>query len=291
MQIVFHTGAHFTNDDRLMRCLLRNKDRFANHGIAVPGPSKYRQLLRSTLHALKTASPDPNARDIILDAILDNEEADRLLLSNAHFFGVAKAAVQKGVFYPEAATGIANLRRLFPEDELEVFMAIRNPATFLPMVQSRSPDLDMTQILDGKDPRSLKWSAMITGMRQAAPDIPIFVWCDEDTPLIWTQILRDIAGLGPEEDISGAFEVLKTIMEPEGLAGLRAYLDKHRGITEIQTRRVITAFLDKFALQDAIEEELDVPGWTTDLVEDMTDLYDQDVLTVTQIPGVHFISA
>ncbi len=291
MQIIFHTGAHFTNDDRLMRCLLRNKDNFSQHGIAVPGPSKYRQLLRSTLRALKTTPPDPNARDVLLDAILDDEEVDRLLLSNAHFFGVAKAAVQRGILYPEAAEGIANLRRLFPDDELEVFMAIRHPATFLPMVQSRSPDYDMTHILAGKDPRSVTWSAMITGMRQAAPDVPIFVWCDEDTPLIWAQILREMAGLGSEDKIIGAFDLLKTIMKPEGMTRLHAYLEKNPGIPEMQTRRVIAAFLDKFALDDEIEEELDIPGWTPELVEETTHIYDQDVATIAQIQGVHFISA
>ncbi len=289
MQIHFHTGAHFTDDDRLMRCLLRNKENFRESGIAVPGPGKYRQLLRSTLRALKTTPPDPSARDVLLDAILDDEDADRMLLSNAHFFGLAKSAVQKGVLYPEAAEGLSNLRLLFPDDDLAVFLAIRNPATFLPLVLEKQPDQDIAGILGDTDPRNVKWSDMITAMRNAVPDIPITVWCNEDTPLTWPQIIREVAGLDPKTEIAGEFDLIKSIMSTEGVKRFRAYLHDHPNMTDAQTRRVVIAFLNKYALEDEIEDELDIPGWTADLVEEMSEIYDEDVLAIEQMPGVQFI--
>ncbi len=290
MQIIFHMGAHFTDNDRLMKCLLRNKADFANRGVSVPGPGKYRQLLRSTLRALQYAPPDPEARGVLLDAILDDEDADRLILSNAHFFGVANAAVRNGVLYEAAPERMANLRRLFPHDELEMFIAIRNPATFLPLIKEKIPDKDMTEILGGQDPRSIKWSDMINSVRAAAPDVPITVWCNEDTPLIWAQIIRDMAGLEHGEKITGGFDLLKTIMSKEGMKRFRAYLHEHKTMSEMQKRRVIAAFLDKFALEDELEEELDIPGWTEELVEEMTEIYDEDVFTIEHTPGVQFIS-
>ena len=57
-----------------------------------------------------------------------------------------------------------------------------------------------------------------------------------------------------------------------------AYLKSHPDMTEIQKRRVISAFLDKFALEEEIEDELDLAGWTKDLMDDMTDAYDEDML-------------
>lgn len=290
MQIIFHMGAHFTDDDRLMKCLLRNKDGFSAQGIAVPGPGKYRQLLRSTLQAMRSAAPDPQAREVLLDAILDDEDADRVILSNAHFFGVANAAVRDGILYPAAAERLANLRRLFPEDELEMFMALRNPATFLPLVQEKSPERSMDEILGGRDPRTLLWSDMIRSVRDAAPDVPITIWCNEDTPLTWAQIIREMAGLEHGDKIIGGFDLLKTIMSKEGMNRFRTYLHEHPQMTEMQKRRVIAAFLDKFALEDELEEELDIPGWTDELVEQMTEIYDEDVFAIERIPGVQFIS-
>ncbi len=69
-----------------------------------------------------------------------------------------------------------------------------------------------------------------------------------------------------------------------------AYLKSHPDMTEIQKRRVISAFLDKFALEEEIEDELDLAGWTKDLMDDMTDVYDEDMLELQRIPGVTLIA-
>ncbi len=69
-----------------------------------------------------------------------------------------------------------------------------------------------------------------------------------------------------------------------------AYLKSHPDMTEIQKRRVISAFLDKFALEEEIEDELDLAGWTKDLMDDMTDVYDEDMLEVQRIPGITLIA-
>ena len=61
-------------------------------------------------------------------------------------------------------------------------------------------------------------------------------------------------------------------------------------MSEPQKRRVIAAFLDKFALDEEIEEELDMPGWTEETVEELTALYDADTAVIEQLPGVKFIT-
>ncbi|MES2145513.1 MAG: hypothetical protein V4516_14445, partial [Pseudomonadota bacterium] len=55
MQIVYHLGAHCTDEDRLLRCLLRNRGVLAERGVVVPGPARYRKLLRDTAIQLKGA--------------------------------------------------------------------------------------------------------------------------------------------------------------------------------------------------------------------------------------------
>jgi hypothetical protein len=53
---------------------------------------------------------------------------------------------------------------------------------------------------------------------------------------------------------------------------------------------VVAAFLDKFADEAAIEEELDVPGWDTPLVDRLSALYDADIETIAAMDGVTFIA-
>jgi hypothetical protein len=40
------------------------------------------------------------------------------------------------------------------------------------------------------------------------------------------------------------------------------------------------ALLNKFAFEKKIEEELTLAGWTKDLIDDVTDVYQEDMLDV-----------
>ena len=44
----------------------------------MPPPGRYRKLIGQTVAALANAEPAPDARDILLEAILDGEQADRV---------------------------------------------------------------------------------------------------------------------------------------------------------------------------------------------------------------------
>jgi hypothetical protein len=290
MQVILHTGAHYTDDERLMKSLLKNKAGFSGQGVIVPGPGKYRKLLRQTLMAMRTAPADADAREVLLDAILDDEQTDRVILSNTNFFGAPRAAVRRGEIYPAAATRLAHMQQLFPHDDIEVFMGLRDPGSFLPAVFDHSPQDEMEEFLGGVDPRMIKWSDTIRKIRDQVPEVSITVWCNEDTPMIWAQIIRDMAGLEPNVPIEGAYDLLSDIMSSEGMARFESYLESHPNMIEVQRRRVIAAFLDKFALEDEIEEELDLPGWTETLIAEMSEIYEEDVFEISRMPGVQVIA-
>jgi hypothetical protein len=57
-----------------------------------------------------------------------------------------------------------------------------------------------------------------------------------------------------------------------------------------QRRRVVSAFLDKFAIPDKIEIGIDLPGWTEDTIRMLTESYDADVARIRAMPGVTFIA-
>ena len=290
MQIIFHTGAHATDDERLLKCMLLNKEAFGKRGIAVPGPGKYRSLLKDAFAAMETSEPADDARDVLIDAILDDEVADRLLLSNAHFFGSQRFALDGDTLYPLADVRVRQLRKLFNFDQLELFMAIRNPASFIPATLTNAAPTRVKDVIENTNPRNLRWSELFQRLRTAAPDVPITVWCNEDTPLLWGQIMRDFAGLEHGTRMTGGFSLLSDIMSNEGMSRFRVYLHQNPGMTEMQKRRVTAAFLDKYAIEEEVEEELDLPGWTDELVDELTDLYDEDVMAIQRIPGVTLIA-
>ena len=146
------------------------------------------------------------------------------------------------------------------------------------------------KFINGVDPRQLRWSGMIERIQENNPGCPITVWCNEDTPLIWPQILREITDTDAGFAFEGDNDVLQAIMTPEGLAKMEAFLAAQPPANEMQRRRVIAAFLDKFALEDELIEEIDLPGWTPEMVEEMTAAYEEDVYVIERMAGVNFIA-
>jgi hypothetical protein len=290
MHIVYHIGANCTDGERLLKSLMRNGSALAGRKVAVPGPGKYRTLLRETLMSLDGKSPAPDTREVLLDAIVDDQETERLILSNSTFLSMPPRVFEGGVFYGRAEEKLRGFASLFPGDTLEIFLALRNPATHIPAVFAQARARSVETWLGGCDPLTLRWSDLVTRIRAALPQAQLTVWCNEDTPLIWSELLRRMTGLPAGVPLAGQHDLLAAIMQPEGFARFEAYLATHPQPSDMQERRVIGAFLDKYARVEEIEEELDLPGWTEAVVSQMTQGYEADLAAVAAVPGVTFVA-
>ncbi len=290
MQIVYHIGANCTDDDRLLKSLLRNAEAFSAQGIRVPGPGKYRRLIRETIQNLAGADPAPDTRDILIDTILDDDETTRLVMSNSAFICVPFRVFENGMFYHLIEPKVRGLQQLFPADEIELFLGLRNPATLIPALYASVKNKSLTDFMHDMPPDQVRWSDVIRRIRACAPDARLTVWCNEDTPLIWSQLIREMSGVDPLTKIVGGFDLLAAIMSPEGMNRFLSYLKSHPPQTEVQKRRIIAAFLDKYALESEIEDEVDLPGWTEAVLNDLTAIYDDDVEAISRMEGVNFIS-
>lgn len=291
MTIAIHLGAHCTDEDQLVKSLMKNLKVFASEGVLVPPPTRYRTVIRSVLAKLSGEPPTKDTQDVLLEQILDHEEADRLVLSSDQFLANPGYAFRNGALYPNAAEKTTRIRRLFPDHPVEFFIAVRNPATFIPALHRMLQGEPFDTFTAGIDPDTLVWSDVIADIREANPDTPITVWCNEDTPLIWPEVMHEITGIEPQVQFMGGFDILSKIAQREGIKRLRSYLASHPPATEIQRRRIISAFLDKYAIEDEVEEELDLPGWTPDIVELLTRVYDDDMIELARIPGVTLLTA
>jgi hypothetical protein len=289
MRMVYHLGAHCTDDERLIRCLLKNREVLAQQGITVPAPQRYRNLLRDTAIQLKGSPASAEMQASLLDQIVPEGHIERLIFSWEHFLGLPNWALN-GVIYPAAGDRVRAFVQIFPDVPAEFHLALRNPATFLPALVAKQTKSNDDNVLAGKDPLDWRWSDTIRRIMKVNPDISLTVWCDEDTPLIWPEVLQAVSGYVAETPLDGSFDLLASIMTADGLKRLQAYLDTKGPFTPERRRRAVTAFLDKFARPDQLEVQIDVPGWTQDLVTRMSDIYEQDVALIAQMPGVTFIA-
>lgn len=291
MDVVYHIGAHCTDDGELRTALVRNRERLAAEGIVVPYAAKYRTLLRDAIHSLQGAPASGDMQEALLDAMTEQDRIDRLVLSNENFIAGGNRALGAGAFYPMAFEKSRWFRNLFPDAGCEFHVAIRNPAAFVPALFGRLRDIDYDDFIAGTDPLALRWSDFVIQLRDANPDARITVWCDEDAPLVWPEVLRAVAGVGPEVELAGTSDRLASVLSAPGLRKLEDYLVASPPETVEHRRRIVAAFLDKYALEDEMEEELDLPGWTHDYVEALTDAYEEDTAEIARLHGVTFIAA
>jgi len=194
------------------------------------------------------------------------------------------------VLYKKAEQRLRSLRSIFGAGGLEIFLSIRNPATFLPAMLQNTPHGTLEALVQGLDPHDLRWSDLVARMVRAVPDVPLTVWCDEDSPLVWGEVVREMAGVPATFDLIGQYSRMAEIMTKEGMDRFRTYIGERPDLTEMQVRRVMVAFLDKYADPAKLEDELDLPGWTDDMVQDLTEQYEEDLFEIGRLPGVTLIT-
>lgn len=289
MRIVYHLGALFTDEERLLRCLLRNKDLLARHSIAVPPSKRYRTLLRETAIRLKGGSATIDEQALILEQIMEEDRADRLILSWECFMSLPNWVLKERL-YPAAGERTRAFTQIFPEIQAEFHLGLLNPASFLPQLYQKLQPVSMAEFLAGAEPLMLRWSDVVEQILDANPEADLTVWCDEDTPLIWPEVLRAVSGLPDGTRIEGEDELLASLMSGEGMTRLGAYLSSHPPQSVTQRRKIVSAFLDKFALPERIAMEVEMPGWTEDLVAELTEIYARDVARIAAMPELRFIT-
>jgi len=75
-----------------------------------------------------------------------------------------------------------------------------------------------------------------------------------------------------------------------GSARMLAYMEAHPPTSVAQRRRVVSAFLDKFARPEKLNCSFEMPGWDAELVAQMTAQYDGDCAYIATLPGVTFLT-
>ena len=289
MRIVYHLGAHCTDEERLITCLWKNRAALATEGIVVPAPARYRTLLRDTAMTLKGRAATRDTQALVLDQIMDEPEATRLILGWDNFLSYPQWVV-KDRLYPMAAERIRAFTQIFPDIEAEFHLSIRSLASFLPALLLKQRGKSYAEFMGMTEPESLGWAEVVEDILRMNPDAPFTIWCDEDTPLIWPEVLRAVAGHSAAVQLDGETELLERLMVPEGLARMRDYLAANPPVGVTQRRRVVSAFLDKFAMPDQIEAEIDIPGWDAGTIERLEAAYRRDIQQIAAMPGVTFLT-
>lgn len=287
MQIAIHLGAHRTDEDLLLQTFLRNEDSLNKLGIAIPPARRARPAIRKAAQASGQGGLDVIGQDALLAEMLGKATPNRVILSYEAFLGIYAKVLAGGRIYADAGQRARLLRDLFPEHEVSFFLALRNPATFIPAVFEASSINSLAEFVAGQDLAHLRWSHPIKDIRAACPDVPLTIWCNEDLPLLLPEVLDAIApGHGP---FDGDDAMLAKVMTDAGHKRFRGYLRDNPTTTRATWRKVATAFLGKYADPDVVEPEITTEGWSEEMITGLSAIYEDDLQLIDNLPGVTFL--
>jgi hypothetical protein len=290
MDIALHLGVHCTDDERIFRALMKNRDRLAAAGTALPMTRSYRQMLPKLIRSLRGAPAGTDAQDMVRDALGVDDGTRRLILSHENLACFPVQAVGPNGLYPQLHLRLAALANVFPTDRCTFFVALRNPATLVPALLERGLVSGYGELMADTDPRGLRWGPVLRAMLSAVPDAGLVLWCNEDTPLLWPELLRQIAGDAGPEPLAGEDDMLALLLTEQGLGRYREFLaTREAPLAPAQMQRVAAAFLRKFARPEEMELSIDLPGWSEALIAEMSAAYDADVAEIAALPGVTFL--
>lgn len=290
MEIALHLGVHCTDDDRLLHALMKNRGRLEAAGAALPPSRSYRQMLPKLVRSLRGDPAGDDAQEMVREALLGDSRPRRLILSHENLACYPSQAVGEKGLYPYLHLRLAALANIFPADRCTFFVALRNPATLVPALLQRGNPGGYEGLLGEADPMGLRWRPVLMRMLEAVPDARLVLWCNEDSPLLWPDLLREISGDASPEPLEGEDDMLTFLLSEEGLSALAAYVDGDDGDFPPERVREVTAdFLERYARPDEMEMSVDLPGWSETLVAEMTAAYDADVAEIAALPGVNVL--
>ncbi|MGB3281067.1 MAG: hypothetical protein WBA92_17940, partial [Pseudorhodobacter sp.] len=225
MKICLHLGAHATDDGRLVRSLLRSRTTLAPEVVHIPAPRRYRQILRESLSILNGMPASKEVQQILLDVMVENDGIERLILFHEGLVAIPARAISIDGLYPMAPSRVAAIRNMFPDHETALFLALCNPATMIPALAQRLGADGYNIVMGEASVLRLRWYSTIAAILQANPGVDLTLWCHEDTPRVWPEVLRAIGGVEPNVPMEGELDMLYNLLTEEGFSALTTALE------------------------------------------------------------------
>ncbi|MEO0989649.1 MAG: hypothetical protein AAFX00_01730 [Pseudomonadota bacterium] len=289
MKIALHLGAACTDGDALIWSLLKDAEAFESRGTAIPRPRRFRPQMRQIQARLKGATLEPMLQDQLLSFIAGEASPERVILSDDSFLSMPSKVFEGGTFYSGAGNAAQSLRAMFSNHDCAFYLGMRNPATFIAELVRTEAPLTYETLLNGADPNAIRWSEVVGAIRAACSDVPLTVWCNEDTPLVWPMLLHDISGTDEEVHLSGATDIASKLLGPEGQLALASSFEDGLPATSDELVDTIADVLAEHVETSDIEEIVDLPAWTNTQVDDITEAYEADVDLIAAMEGVQVL--
>ena len=242
------------------------------------------------IRAMRRGTDDETTLPKLINSLTGGKACEKIVIVYPTISGFAMWPTKNDILYPRGSATVAHLMRLIGPENTQLFCALRNPANFLPscynLAYASNPDQTFQEFVSASNPLALRWSEYLHRVQGREADVPLNVWTFEDYPYIWRSVAQALTGLPNKEDLVAADVPLDQGMSLKGIGLMQEYLKKHPAETASRRNQVAQKFEERFP---PVAREVIPDLWPEDLVEALSDRYDDDRYYIERMDNVRMI--
>ncbi|WP_134680192.1 hypothetical protein [Paracoccus ravus] len=286
--LTIHLGAHKTASTHLQQCLRQVREQFEARGLAYLGPTE----LRSILHLNDAMVGQRRSKAFLLCRRSFHElraAFAHLLISEENILGGTQRTnmfSSRGMIYPGAAPRLRRLINMAGGGPAEIFLGIRDPASFsvscFALQVSLGNETRFDEYLRGRDPAGIRWSGLVSRLSSLETVSRIVVWRYEDYADLRPRLLQRLLPGDMAEIVPNSPPANVSISQP----GFEWLLERAGGASRTELRDLVQAARRRFSasaghapLRLVSDEDMDRSRR----------LYARDVVRVRRMAKVEFL--
>lgn len=285
--VILHLGAHKTASTHFARLLRRNGSACDKAGLARPRKEIIRRILTPSLSLPGRVVETQFVESTVLQQLKSDHK--RVVISEENIIGNCKALLGSNGFYPRARKRLKNALKILNADDFAVFLAIRNPATFVVSAYGETIRshgyMDFKEYLNDTELTKLRWTKLLRVIKEEIGDTPIYVWTFENYDVNKSKLLELVLNLNDETKLN--LESNNQLVRV-GLSG-RAIEEMCRKEIDVG-KKLSQDEIDKIMEEYPKSDEFPAPDyWTEDQRLLLNKSYQKDIRQIQKLPGVQFL--
>lgn len=289
MQVAIHAGAAFTDEGRVLSSLKKNSATLSATGVKFFGWRRYNRIFKPAFDKIEAEAVHLTSYQNLKAILPTGPDTRRAIFCSGKFAGDPADALKDGQLYPQAGRRMALLEQVYSDHQVELLMGLRNPGSLVPKLLMSLTEEAREDIVRNTDLSCLSWIGMIEDIRDLAPSVQITLWSDEDTPFIWGDVIRALSNLDEDVVLADEYELLTSLLDDTGREKVLELTGRDTQLGKSDLNNMLAQIFEDHAQPEKVEEELDMPGWSTEIVEAFSELYEQDLERLSTMPGVRVL--
>lgn len=285
-RILLHLGAHKTASTHFNRLVRRNSHLTQQFSLSCPKKDELRNLITRRLSGANLRETGPVKEEVI--AAL-GQGAETLFLSDENIIGTPVKLVQNGIMYPHAAKRLRQALKLLGREDVELMLAVRDPASFAVSIwgeSMRSWGYQSFRDYLGPDPmKALRWTPMIRRLLGVREGLNITVWTYETYPQRSTDMVARLFGRDSAEglDMRENARVVRPGLSQRAVDEIAGLCGRLGTVPE---QDVIEDLVSAFPKSDAFPAP---QPWRADELDHLAKQYRRDLRALSELDGVTFL--